>query len=914
MAAVFLAPVTGSAVMAQNRLQIAMTAALCLASFAVGMWWMSSRSSVPAGEPEAALLIEEARAALEERRWDAAAVAINKVPEDDPLHAEALLIHGEVATRQDRWEEALDIYARVPGDGGETDVKARLAAGELRLHRGQFGAATTDFEYAHERYPEAPFTLNRLAVVLDHCGRRYEASKLLFDLVLQDAFAQKHLLLLADSLAVHEPSVEVRRSSPDAQDALVNLANGRYHLLQGKWVEAGEFLTASLRLDPELLEAWVRLGEAHWRQKNFEALRIWSLTMPAEAIRHPGYWQLCAEIAESRTDLRAAARAYWEALRLDANLPAPCYRLSRLLPELLPEHDSSLFGQRATLLQELVSVAAILTRNENHEYSLMTAANLCERLGRYWEACGWARSALLKNPRAGWAHAPTGTLLATSGFGTGAQRSRAQPCHSGGPVVLSDSGSQVAPECSRRTQRTSPDLASTGIHFRDDTTAAGIEFVYFNGPDPLTESGRMFEFTGGGAAALDFDLDGWVDLYWVQGCEWPPVSGQTKHLDQLCRNRAGQFQNVAPAAGLNEDRFGQGVAIGDFNQDGFADIYVLNVLQNRLWKNLGDGRFEDATEAAGLTASEWSTSGVLADLNADGLPDIVDVNYAQGDDVYTKICDEAGVARSCSPLTFVAADDQAWLNLGDGQFENISEPAGFTIGEGRGLGIVAFRASLAERKLNLFVANDMTANFYFRNQTAPGETPRFQEQGVMSGLAVDVNGAPQASMGIATADVDGNGLLDFCVTNFSSEANNLYLQLDPDQFSDEAAAWKIREPSYAMLGFGTQFLDADADGRPDLFVANGHVDDFTYKGIPYRMRPQFFRNVADQQFTELSADQVGGVLPARVTRPRAAEAGLEPGSPGRHCGVPSVRSGGPPDECHNDSEPRGQPATARDDQ
>jgi hypothetical protein len=398
--------------------------------------------------------------------------------------------------------------------------------------------------------------------------------------------------------------------------------------------------------------------------------------------------------------------------------------------------------------------------------------------------------------------------------------------------------------------------------FTDVAASAGLRFQYFTGAVAATRGKRMYEFTGGGIAVLDYDGDGWPDLYLTQGCAWPPREGAAEHLDRLYRNRGdGTFEDVTERAGLREARFSQGVTVGDFDNDGHPDLYVANIGANRLFRNHGDGTFEDVTELSGTAGNRWTTSCLLADLNGDTWPDIYAVNYLSGDDLFDRICEApGGQLEICPPHIFAAAQDQLYINLGDGRFEEQTDSAGIAIPQGKGLGIVAadFEGS---GRLSLFIANDAVPNFYFVNQTPQrGGKLAFVEQGLASGLALNASGNPQACMGIAAGDADQDGRLDLFVTNFYQESNTLYLQQAPNLFADATRAAGLEEPSFLMLGFGTQFLDGDLDGRPDLVVANGNVGEDPELRIPYRMRPQYFANLggeAGARFAELPAAKAG---------------------------------------------------------
>jgi hypothetical protein len=213
--------------------------------------------------------------------------------------------------------------------------------------------------------------------------------------------------------------------------------------------------------------------------------------------------------------------------------------------------------------------------------------------------------------------------------------------------------------------------------------------------------------------------------------------------------------------------------------------------------------------------------------------------------------------RPCDPRIFAAEPDQLFFNCGDGRFEDISRECGIDVPHGKGLGIVAADFSGSGRP-NLFIANDGTGNFYFLNQTQrPGDRPAFREGALEAGLAYSENGGAQASMGIAASDADGDGLIDLYVTNFYNESSAFYHQTSPNFFEDAKRRFGLREPTLFQLGFGTQFLDGDLDGFPDLIVANGHVDDNSDERKPYRMRPQYFRNLGGTRFEELGPETLG---------------------------------------------------------
>jgi hypothetical protein len=393
----------------------------------------------------------------------------------------------------------------------------------------------------------------------------------------------------------------------------------------------------------------------------------------------------------------------------------------------------------------------------------------------------------------------------------------------------------------------------------------GIEFIYFDSSEPRTAGKRIFESIGGGVAVLDYDVDGWPDLHVTQRCPWPPDAAPDPPVDALFRNVSGlRFREAAGSAALVEPGYSQGASVGDYNSDGFPDLYVANIGANRFFVNNGDGTFTDASAETMTAGDDWSTSCVLADLNGDALADLYVVNYLTGGDVFERVCIAPdGEATVCPPNSFPAAPDRVYLNRGDGGFDDISKDAGVDAAYGRGLGVVA--ADLEESgRLSLFVANDQDPNFLYVNQAGrSGEIPLFADQALWRGVALSGDGRAQACMGIAAGDATGDGRLDLFVTNFTEEPNTLYVGMEDGLFADGTQQAGLVAPSLPMLGFGTQFIDGELDGRVDLIVANGHIDDRSRNGELYRMPPQYFRNLGGGEFSEVASDSLGPFFSGR---------------------------------------------------
>jgi tetratricopeptide (TPR) repeat protein len=586
--------------------------------------------------------------------------------------------------------------------------------------------------------------------------------------------------------------------------------------------------------------------------------------LPDGADAHPEIWRWRGEIAARRGQTREAARCLWECVRRDPNHRVALYSLAQLLAELGDAERSQSCAVRAGLLLEYDLTCRLFLFRKDEVELMSQAAAQCEGLGRELEALGWYEAALRVAPDHAAALARAIELRAS------VRSDAPQTADAANPAIHFDLSSFPLPPSPRPGGTTkaqanadvddsaAPSVDGSHVEFADRAADLGIDFTYFSSPEPATPGARMFEFGGGGVGIVDFDRDGWPDLYFTQGCQWPPKEGAREHVDKLFRNEGnGSFTEVGEWAGVGDERFGQGIAAGDFNADGFTDLYVANIGQNRLYRNNGDGTFADVTAEARVAGDAWTTSCLMADLNGDGLPDLYDVTYAQAHDVFDRMCGFRGEPGICPPTVFDAQQDRLWLNLGDGRFEAQSAKAGIEAPAGYGLGVVAADFS-GTGKWNLIVANDQTANFYFVNQTeTAGGAPRFVERGMRSGLALDRNALALACMGVAAGDANGDGLLDLYVTNFYSEPNTLYQQKKSGGFDDVSRAAGLAAPSIPMLGFGTQFLDADLDGRLDLAIANGHIFDHSGDDIPYAMRPQLMYNLGNGKFRELAAETLG---------------------------------------------------------
>ncbi len=405
--------------------------------------------------------------------------------------------------------------------------------------------------------------------------------------------------------------------------------------------------------------------------------------------------------------------------------------------------------------------------------------------------------------------------------------------------------------------------APSGIHFTDVTAAAGIHFVHNTGA-----FGKKYlpETMGPGCAFLDYDRDGWPDIFLVNGKDWPGHKRRTSTPKLYHNNHDGTFTDVTARAGLAMEMYGMGVAVGDYDNDGYEDLFVTALGQSRLFHNNGNGTFTDVTERAGLGGlNEFSTSAAWVDFDRDGKLDLVVANYVQWSPETDLYCTLDGRTKSyCTPESYQGASVRLWRNRGDGTFEDVTRKAGLYDATSKSLGVAVLDAN-GDGWPDLAISNDTQPNkLYLSNGDGT-----FTEKGVLSGVAFSEDGVARAGMGIDAADYDRSGRTSLLITNFANQMIALYHNEGNGLFVDEAPRSEVGRATLLTLGFGCFFFDYDLDGWLDILVANGHIEsevERIQKRVRYAEPPHLFRNTGGGRFAETTA-QMGAVFAAaRVAR------------------------------------------------
>jgi hypothetical protein len=413
--------------------------------------------------------------------------------------------------------------------------------------------------------------------------------------------------------------------------------------------------------------------------------------------------------------------------------------------------------------------------------------------------------------------------------------------------------------------------AEAGVTFQDVTAKAGIRFVHNNGA-----FGKKFlpETVGPGVAFIDYDHDGWPDIFLVNGADWPG-HGQKHSTPKLYHNNHdGTFTDVTHKAGLDVEMYGIGVAVGDYDNDGYDDLLVTCYGQSHLFHNNGNGTFTDVTQKAGLAGiKEFSTSAAWVDYDKDGKLDLVVGNYVQWTAENDLYCTMDGKNKSyCTPESYKGTSVRLWHNNGDGTFSDVTQKAGLGEPTSKTLGVAVLDYD-NDGWPDLLFSNDTQPNkLYHNNGPDKGGNITFTEKAVVAGVAFSEDGVARAGMGVDTADYDRSGNTSLLITNFSNQMISLYHNEGQGLFVDEAPRGDVGRASLLTLGFGCFFFDYDLDGWPDILVVNGHIDPDIQKvlvNVKYAEPPHLFRNLGNGKYAEVTKSAGAEFAAARVGRSAA---------------------------------------------
>ncbi len=417
-----------------------------------------------------------------------------------------------------------------------------------------------------------------------------------------------------------------------------------------------------------------------------------------------------------------------------------------------------------------------------------------------------------------------------------------------------------------RAEQSPPAIRGPGasMSFQLATMDAGLHFQHING---ASADKYMVETMGSGGLFFDYDQDGWIDIFLVDGGSIADRNAADTARHKLYRNRGnGTFEDTTAAAGITHAAYGLGACTADVDNDGWPDLYITAFGPNVLYRNNGDGTFSDVTKAAGVGSTSWSTSCAFGDIDNDNRADLYVANYVQFSAQNNKFCGDVArkIRAYCDPHVYPGVSGVLYRNNGAGAFTDITREAGVQRTDGKSLGVI-FLDHDADGWLDIFVANDRVPNFLFHNQ----RNGRFREAGLLAGVAVASDGKARAGMGTDFGDYDNDGRLDLVVTNFDLETHSVFRNLGGGVFADATAESGVGPPTLPFVGFGTAWFDGDNDGDLDLAIANGHVLDnpgVFRAGARHAQRKLLFVNDGRGRLTEIGRLAGPGFDPERVSR------------------------------------------------
>jgi tetratricopeptide (TPR) repeat protein len=760
-----------------------------------------------------------------------------------------------------------------PRRSESSDDQAALAVRKAKelMARGRLADAEATLQ------PVATATRARaeLANLLRLEGRRDEVVALLRDgwteaadpvRVLQDLFTVETMSPAVDLLAARLDAAG--RQAPE--DDRVWLGQANLALRAGRLDEAGRRLAACLKRRPEDPAVWRARLDWSRARGDVAGAREALAHLPAARFTTAEWHELEAWFAARRGDTPAERRALKALLSEAPDSPGA---LERLIELALRAGETRRVADLRARQARLDAARKryddlIFTRDSARRDPVARALELVQvarTLGRTFEARAWATLAARQgstrggelvrqlgpfSPRTRASEPERAALLRRSDAATRSVGWVESSRPAGMEMVgLEDSTHPMGP--SSRSAR--DELRRTPVvpNFVDDSASVGLTFNHRSGRSAVKHAPEQFS---GGVGLLDYDGDGWLDVYVTQGGPFPPHAASAPNDDRLFHNRGdGTFEDATAAAGLASSAggYGMGVAVGDYDNDGDPDLFVTRWGSYALYCNRGDGTFEDATDSAGLGGDrDWPTSAAFADLDNDGDLDLYVCHYLAWDPSQPRVCPRPGHPGErayCAPRLLPALRDHLFRNDG-GWFVEVTDESGIVDTDGRGLGVVAADLD-GDGRVDLFVANDTTANALYRNLGGM----HFVEDGATRGVAASGEGIYKAGMGVACADLDGDGRPDLVVGNFYGEGASLFRNFGGGQFVDQAAATGLASATRYVLSFGVVDLDANHDGRPDLAIANGHVDDLRPEAA-FAMPTQLLLGTVEGRFVDVTSE------------------------------------------------------------
>ena len=779
--------------------------------------------------------------------WDALKPLTLVRPQDPQLLYLTALV---LAAKKDL-PGAIQTIRRIPADSPQA-IPAAGQAAEWTVALGKLPEAEAELLKLVKQYPTAVPAVRLLAKIYNAQGRRFEASRYLDRLVRLGDFTRLELLATVDPRDYFDDE-PLRNAFAEAypDHPYVAFAKIRKRLIRNGYEANLDELKQIATRYPELLEPWVWTATSLLETDRLAELRDWLSSRPGGADKHPEYWYALGGLMLRSDQDQTAARCFVQAIQLDRRHVPAHQGLADALIELQQVESAKSVRQFGNDLVAINDYAQQISYEYADPQLFNKIAGIYRNLGDDVAAFGWEALSVtlghgpmtdsLKEQQVALRKGPTASPKVLDGL---AWESWPVPKD----LVPGDLPSDA--ESSKIAARASSQASSAGtggIAMEDVALERGVTSAYDNGAKS-NRSWYTIEGVGGGVSAIDYDKDGWPDLYFSEAGGSPLDASPRYKPKPLFRSLGGKaFQEVASLAKAGDVGYGQGIGVADVDQDGFPDLLVANLGVSRIYRNNGDGTFSCSEIPQDDTKSLWNSSIHAADLNGDSLPDLIPASYTYGDEAISRRCESSNSTRiSCNPKMFPPGKNRILLSRGDGTWQIAPEPLIESIRTGYTLGTLV--TNLDQRHGNdVFFANDVSPNNLLLSEPKESGVDGSSkwdlvECAAAAGVAVDSIGRAQACMGISCGDQNRDGLLDIIVTNFYNEFSTLYLQTLPGVFVDGTRRSKLGIATIDQLSFGSQFCDLDNDGWLDFIAVNGHIDDLRTENIPWQMPTQILRN------------------------------------------------------------------------
>ncbi len=777
--------------------------------------------------------ISRAKVLLQDNQAKAAEGVLRPLLLVHPDHQSLWLLYAQCQFALTEYSSAIDAARRIDHACEECLNDAQWLIGQCFFEQGQYHEALTPLRELLNVKKYHSLSRHRLALICNALGYRLRAADYLNELAKQQDLSEKEafsLICLVDAFI--DDTLSARSISPLAK-AMQERADGHYE-------EALELIksTGANEQDAALTNAFYcrLLAETG----DFSTLQHALGHAPVEAQHEANYWFARGILLESSGKLDEAVRCFLEGVQRDPTDSQAYVHLAQNLERIGQTAPAHLARERAYKVAKTIQIARRFGARAGTQTEYLELASLLGELQRDWEAVAWQRIAIkaygsdvkqqqqLQSNIASAKQCSENEIMLANACGLAKE-----------DWPLNDNHLNQTVEKPGAEKRASL-ATNVPFDFKDIAAELGVTFQYDSGDNPNDDRHLLHQMTGGGIAVIDFDLDGWSDVYFGQGGGDAFATNQPK-ANLLYRNLGGvQACDVTNLSQSDDRGYAQGVTAADLDQDGFYDLVIANIGPNAILWNKGDGTFVRETFPESTIEMQWTSSVVAGDLDGDSLPELIELNYVDDAKAMQVVCTPK--SDLCNPSVFRAAISRAYTICSDGTVQNWTGTD--WLNQARSYSFAGIIANLDRQAGNdMFIANDADDNAYLVSQLNDSSTGKFSlmESALIRGCAGGLIGQQQGCMGIAAGDFDRNGYLDLHVTNFWNQPSDLYLGQESGVFQNGSVRLGLHSQTQQTVGWGTQAIDVDNNGWQDLVIMNGHTADHRQRGEPFAMRPQLFQ-------------------------------------------------------------------------